>query len=81
MLSSTGSNFFVFVAVIVCLRFCEAIPASWLVLVPFSKATGYWWGQMIFGTAVTFMEAIFALGALYLNANMTLGSCLLTPFS
>ncbi|KZV73305.1 hypothetical protein PENSPDRAFT_649039 [Peniophora sp. CONT] len=42
-----------------------AIPASWLVLVPFSKATGYWWGQMLFAVTITVLEVIIALGMIW----------------
>lgn len=39
-----------------------AIPASWLVLIPFSMATGVWWAQILYGVVVTVMEGISALG-------------------
>ena len=40
-----------------------AIPASWLVLIPFSVATGHWWGQTVYGLTVTVMESVVAIGA------------------
>ena len=54
-----------------------AIPASWLVLIPFSMATGIWWAQTLYGIVVTFMEGIFALGeveilAMRLTADLSL---------
>ncbi|KZV76698.1 hypothetical protein PENSPDRAFT_646148 [Peniophora sp. CONT] len=55
-----------------------AIPASWLVLIPFSMATGVWWAQMLYGIVVTFMEGCFALGMIWLMKplNMPRAFCL-----
>ncbi|VDC07392.1 unnamed protein product [Peniophora sp. CBMAI 1063] len=49
-----------------------AIPASWLVLIPFSMATGVWWAQTLYGLVVTFMEGIFALGIIWLMKPMNM---------
>ncbi|VDB95992.1 unnamed protein product [Peniophora sp. CBMAI 1063] len=47
-----------------------AIPASWLVLIPFSAATGHWWGQMVYGLTVTVMDSVFAIGLIYNLSRM-----------
>lgn len=40
-----------------------AIPATWLVLIPFSVVAGHFWGQTVYGLTVTVMESVFAIGA------------------
>ncbi|KZV73311.1 hypothetical protein PENSPDRAFT_627483 [Peniophora sp. CONT] len=47
-----------------------AIPASWLVLIPFSIATGHWWGQTVYGLTVTVMDSVFAIGLIYNMLHM-----------
>lgn len=42
-----------------------AIPASWLVLIPFSISTGHWWGQTVYGLTVTVMDSVFAIGTFH----------------